>query len=170
MKLLALDTSLSSTGWALFIDGEYENSGYIDNHDSKDKIYDMGDKILKLLRDIQPDCVITESPVVTRNAQVQRRLSKLVGVVFGWCLENLSGYDEMRPTEWRKYVGIQQGKKHRDELKQESIDLVKAELGIDVIDDEADAVLLGRGYITMWDEIEAKRKLKEEKEKAEEKK
>jgi hypothetical protein len=29
-KLLSLDTSTSSTGWAFFINGKYKNSGVID--------------------------------------------------------------------------------------------------------------------------------------------
>lgn len=35
-KIISLDTSSSSTGWAIFINGKYKSSGVIDLKDIKD--------------------------------------------------------------------------------------------------------------------------------------
>ena len=50
----------------------------------------------------------------------------------------------IRPTTWRKLVGIRQGRKKREELKQEAIALINNQFSINVNDDEAEAILIGK--------------------------
>lgn len=100
--ILSLDTSTTSTGWALFANGEYRNSGSI----NLKKIKDGDDRLLKMVREIQimintyppGTTVVIETPVVVRNPQTQRMLTMLFGVVYGECVRRELKFQELRPT------------------------------------------------------------------------
>lgn len=57
----------------------------------------------------------------------------------------------MRPTQWRKLVGINQSKKKREILKQEAISLVKELYQVESNDDEAEAILIGLAAIKLFE-------------------
>ena len=57
----------------------------------------------------------------------------------------------MRPTQWRKLVGINQSKKKREILKQEAISLVKELYQVESNDDEAEAILIGLAEIKLFE-------------------
>lgn len=57
----------------------------------------------------------------------------------------------MRPTQWRKLVGIDQSKKKREILKQEAISLVKELYQVESNDDEAEAILIGLAAIKLFE-------------------
>ena len=57
----------------------------------------------------------------------------------------------MRPTQWRKLVGIDQSKKKREILKQEAISLVKELYQLESNDDEAEAILIGLAAIKLFE-------------------
>lgn len=165
--LLSLDTSSTSTGWAVFINGEYVRSGCIDLKQIKDinvRLPEMIRRIYSLIDDEFPDIIVTEEMVVPRNAQAARILTMILGAVYGYCISyrmeyEVDGkmlYSSLRPTEWRKL--IDSGKKPRDRegLKNWSKQKV-AELGIVVDekmmrnpDDVTDAILIGKAYCNRW--------------------
>ena len=100
--------------------------------------------LINTLNRLKPDIIFIAETVVLRNAQTQRFLTRLQGVVYAWCITNNCKFNVIRPTVWRKLVGIKQGKNiKREQLKQESIDYVKTKYNIDVNDDIADAICIG---------------------------
>ena len=104
-----------------------------------------------LLKNYQPDIIVIEKLNVSRNMNAVRVLSKIIGAVYTYyTLTDDCYYFEIQPTQWRSQLGMQTGKKKRDELKKLSIEYVKNTLGIDVTDDEADSICAGIGYIKMF--------------------
>ena len=144
--MLAIDSSTKKTAYAVFDNGEYKESKLIDLE--KDKNMDsrfeaMSLSLINALNEYKRIIVYIEEAVVVRNAQTQRFLTRLQGVIYGYCILNQCEFNAIRPTEWRKLVSIDQGKKKREELKQESIKKVEEEFGLTVNDDEAEAILIG---------------------------
>lgn len=150
--ILSLDTSTTSTGWALFANGEYRNSGSI----NLKTIKDSGERLLKMVKEIQimintyppGTTVVIETPVVVRNPQTQRMLTMIFGVVYGECARRDLNFEELRPTQWRKLIDSGKKPRKRDELKEWSKEKVKELFGLDdVNDDISDAILIGQAYV-----------------------
>lgn len=148
-KLVAFDASTHSTAYAVFEKEDYKESGLIKCKEplADDRMKSMSVKIINLLRKLKPDIVYIEDTVVTRNAKTQRILTRLQGVIYGYCIINGCEFKTIRPTSWRKAVGINQGKKKRVELKKEAIEMVREKMEIEVNDDEAEAILIGQAAI-----------------------
>ena len=162
-KLLSLDTSSSKSGWAYFENAKYKKSGVIDldTKECKKKYKDNSDKRIEdmclavwdLLQKYEPDIIVIEKLNVSRNMNATRVLSKVIGTVYTYyILTDDCSYFEIQPTQWRSQLGMQSGKKKRDELKQLSIEYVKNTLGKDVTDDESDSICQGLAYIKMFTE------------------
>lgn len=150
-KLLSIDSSTSSTGYAIFIDGRYSHSGCIQIKDSTDKLCDMINSIYSLIIQEHPDIIVVEEMVVVRNAQVARHLTMILGAIFGKCLDNGIYYSSLRPTEWRQLIDPGKKPRKRAELKEWSKKKVNELFRIDGIgDDIADAILIGQAYINKW--------------------
>ena len=156
MNLLSLDTSTKKTGWALFQDGKYKKSGVIafDDKDTMTRLMNMHYEIEILIEHRHIDMVVIETTSAPRNAQTQRHLTMLLGMVYAICCDKCIEFVMLRPSEWRKMANIKKEKlgRKRVELKQWSKDLVKELYNIDVKDDESDAILIGYGYIQSFDE------------------
>lgn len=152
-KLLALDTSTSSTGWAYFENGKYVVSDVISIKDQKNtdlRMEQMISEIYRLIDCYSPTIVVTEMTVVVRNPAVQRMLTMILGAVYGNCVVNDIDYYSLRPTEWRKLIDPGKKPKKRDELKEWSKQKVFKLYGIDnVTDDVSDAILIGQAYVNM---------------------
>ena len=160
-KLLSLDTSSSKTGWAYYLSGKYKKSGVIDldtkeckkkyKSNSEKRIEDMCLAVWDLLQKHKPDIIVIEKLNVSRNMNATRVLLKVIGMVYAYyILADDCSYFEIQPTQWRSQLGMQSGRKKRDELKQMSIEYVKNTLGKDVTDDEADSICQGLAYIKMF--------------------
>jgi Holliday junction resolvasome RuvABC endonuclease subunit len=154
-RMLALDTSSSSTGWAYFENGVYKVSGIIDLKKETDKdvrFQTMLETILVLLTEYKPGIVVAETVAVIRNMQAVRKLCEICGAVRGWCIEYHIFYAEIRPTEWRSQVGIQAKGLKRDDFKRLSKEyaIKKIVNKKDINDDEADACCIGVAYIKMF--------------------
>ena len=157
MKIMALDASTKSTGISLWANGELVAYKLIRTplKNMDDRFKDMCILLLRSLDSWSPDEVFLEETVVARNVQVQRFLTRLQGVVYCWCIQNDKKFNTIRPTVWRKAVGIKQGKKKRDELKQDAISLVNNELNIiDVTDDVAESICIGLAALSLFEEKE----------------
>ena len=148
--LLSLDTSTTSTGWAIFKDGEYQESGVIDDFKKVKNGYErlklMTKELLDNIGQLKPDIIVIEKDVVFGNMKVIDMLMKIIGAVYGFCLFNEITYYEFAPSEWRKYVKLQAFGRKRDEFKKASIKYIKDNLNMEVNDDEADAICIGLAY------------------------
>lgn len=165
--MISLDTSSTCSGWAYFEDGIYKTSGIIDlntkeckkkyKDNSEQRVKDMCLNLLELLNKLQPDIIVVEKLNVSRNMNATRILAKIIGCVYSYAItHNNCFYYEIQATQWRSKLGMQSGRKKREELKQLSIQYVKDNLDKDVYDDEADAICAGFGYIKSMTESEVK--------------
>ena len=150
ITLLSLDTSTTSTGWAIFKDGKYQESGVIDDFkkmkNGHERLKLMTKELLDSIGQLEPDIIVIEKDVVFGNMKVIDMLMKIIGAVYGFCLFNGITYYEFAPSEWRKYVKLQAFGRKRDEFKKASIKYIKDNLNMEVNDDEADAICIGLAY------------------------
>lgn len=146
MRVCGIDASTNKTGISLFIDGEYSGHMLIDLHKIKDsniRVPKMMQEIKNILDYYEPDIIVMEECLLKTNIATVKLLSYLAGAIISWAADNQVEFRFQLPSEWRKRVEIVQGPKTpRDKLKQEAIDMVKERFGIDVTDDEAEAVLI----------------------------
>ena len=146
--VVGIDGSTHKTGIAVFCDGRYIKHTLIDLHKVKDineRIPKMIGEICKYIDGIIPDKILMEETVLISNADTLKKLAYLAGGVMFYAHERGIEFELVLPSQWRKKIGLQQSNKiKREVLKQESIQAVKQEYGLDVTDDEADACLLAR--------------------------
>lgn len=145
--LVSIDGSTRKTGMALFDGDKYVDSILIDlsrdRTQTDARISTMGLSIWSRLNEWKPDVVYIEEPKGHSNIDLVRKLSEILGMVRAWCITHSAVYREIKPSEWRARLGFKQGTTKREELKQESMDYVKLRYGLDVSDDEADAICIG---------------------------
>ena len=155
-KLISMDTSSTSTGVAVFIDGVLSRHFLIDTKDigyAEKRIEEMISRLYKVIDSEKPDIIVTELTVVTRNAQAQRNLTMILGAIYGKCIEKNIWYHSYRPTEWRSLIDTDRKPKgrKREDYKEWSIELVRDFYKLDCYsDDICDAILIGRAYVNKF--------------------
>ena len=152
-RMVSIDSSTNKTAYAVYEGGSLTGHGLLDisdEHNMDNRFSKMSRKIMEILSKYDPDIVYIEETVVIRNAQTQRFLTRLQGVVYAWTILNNCDFNTIRPTQWRKLVGIDQTKKKREVLKAEAIELVKTLFELECNDDEAEAILIGLAAIRMY--------------------
>lgn len=150
-RLITIDSSTNKSGIAIFDNGKYNSNLLLDfSYDKKmdTRFEKMSLELIKTLNIYKPDIIYIEETVVLRNAQTQRFLTRLQGVVYGWCIQNNCEFNTIRPTEFRKQLGFKQGKNiKRNQLKEQAITYVKNKFNLEVNDDVADAICIGDAVI-----------------------
>lgn len=150
-KFVSLDTSTTCSGLALYVNGNlnaWAKLTPLKKITIEERMYTMADMIQDKLDEWKPDIVYIETPQGHgANVKLARNLGMMLGVVMGWCASHGVDFNEVAPSQWRKWAGWSQGKLTRSELKQMSIDEVKKRHNIDVGDDVADAINLGYGVL-----------------------
>lgn len=153
--MLSIDSSTKKTGIAIWKNGLFSDYLLIDCEGYKtmdERFKNMAERLIEILNRKTPSIVYVEETVVVRNAQTQRFLTRLQGVIYGWCIQNACEFNTIRPTEWRKQLGFTQGKNiKRDQLKQQSIDYTKNKYNIEVGDDIADAICIGEAVLRLFE-------------------
>ena len=165
--LLSFDTSTTKTGWAVFQNSIYKESGVLDWEHIKDineRSMLMMVEIIQTIERYEPSILVVEKDIVGSGKRLNMStinvLTRLIGGIFGYVVsinmnypfdEQPVFYVEYTPSEWRKFVGVK-GRK-REEYKENSIKRIKNKYNIDVDDNEADAINIGEAYILEWDEI-----------------
>lgn len=159
--LVALDTSTRATGVAKFENGKYAESGTLmvdKNKGQQIRFEAMASMIITRLDEYQPDIIVIEQSIMTRNADTFRLLSMLVGIVYGYCVEHDIEYHSLTPSKWRAYIDGNKPRNRR-ELKVWSKNKVSELYNVDAYtDDQADAILIGTAYINMWDKQDEKKR------------
>lgn len=156
-KLITIDSSSNKSGIAFFTNGKYKECCLLDCSKQKnmnDRFFDMSKVLWNTLEKYKPDVLYIEETVVLRNAQTQRFLTRLQGVVYAWCVNNDCEFNTIRPTSWRKLLDFSQGKNiKRNQLKEQSIKYVLDKYNLTVNDDVADAICIGDAVIKLWETI-----------------
>lgn len=148
MKIAGVDASSNKTGIAIFENGEYIEHTLIDLHKIKDpdqRIPKMMVEICKYIKKHMPDKIIMEKSMMKNNIDTVQKLSNIAGAVMLYAATKNIEFQHVYPSEWRKTIGLQQSTQiKREVLKEEAVQAVKKEYGIDVTDDEAEALLIAR--------------------------
>ena len=158
--LIGLDTSISSTGVSIYLNGELASYFSLNQTNKKltsdEKFNEMSNLIFDVLCSYRPDIVVCELTSMTRNAVTQRNLTLLLGVVKGWCIFNDVSCHFFRASEWRSLVKDKDEKlpRKRVELKEWSKNKTRLLYEIEVENDDiSDAILIGRAYSNMIDNL-----------------
>lgn len=152
--MVTLDTSTNKTGVCVFKNGKYDGHFLIDKSNIKDtpeRIKEMSKAILGILQRINPQIIYIEEDATIRNAKTFRMLMLIQGVAYTWSICNDCEFNVVRPSEWRKPLGINGGK--REELKAKSINYIKDTFNLKVTDDEADAICIGCSVMKRFEKM-----------------
>lgn len=153
VRFVGLDASSKKTGVAFLVNGKLRSCGLLDYSkytDREERMALMCKAIINKLDEFKPNILYIEDSWNAANVEVTKLLTRIMGVTYGWALQNNCEWNSILPSSWRKYCGINQSKKKREELKQASIDYVKQRYDIDVNDDVADAVALSDGVVNYF--------------------
>lgn len=154
-RVLSLDQASLNTGYCVFEDGKPIKWGLIQASDKDDiwvRSHFMADEVGKLIKKFAPTLVICEGVQDQKNTQNVIKLAALLGRMMQVCDTAKTPFMVLGPTEWRSYLGYQQGAHiKRAELKKQSIQLAKEKFGLDEYEDVCEAICIGLAYYTKFD-------------------
>lgn len=148
IKVLSFDQSTRVSGWAYFEDGQYIESGVVDMSKSKletdRRSFEMAKELWKIIKKYKPDHLIIEDTQQQNNVKTVIILARLQGIVIGYAEAHGVKVHILLPSQWRAALSYTQGPKvKRQELKQQSLDYVKNNFGLELPEDECEALAEG---------------------------
>lgn len=154
MKIIAFDQATVNTGWSVFEDGKYVDSGLITKSNKIpiiDRVPQMAATICAKIKESGAEVVYIEGVQTQSNQKTVIDLARLQGGVMMWCSIKKIPIHILTPTEWRKILGYKMGPKvPRSELKQQSLDYVKEHFGLESdSEDMIEAVCIGAAACTL---------------------
>ena len=154
IKLVSIDGSTQKTGIAYFCNGKYVEHvllNFSKDKNMENRFESMSKEIWKILDGYRPNIIYIEETYMENNPQTSKILTRLQGVVYAWCINNACEFNTIRPTSWRKQLNFQQGKNvKREQLKKQSLQYVLDNYGLEVTDDESDAICIADAVIKMF--------------------
>lgn len=146
--ILVLDQSTTCSGWALFSNSDYVTSGVIDMSKSKlktdERSFEMAKELWKIMKKYKPDELVIEQVQNQSNTKTVIVLARLAGMLVGYAEAHGIKTHTVEPSRWRSVLLYDQGPKvKRAELKQQSIDYVKENFGLELSEDECEAIAAG---------------------------
>jgi Holliday junction resolvasome RuvABC endonuclease subunit len=146
MRLISFDQASVITGWALFEDGKYIESGVIKKSKDipiTDRVPAMALAICKKIKESNIDCVIIEDIQNQNSVKTVVDLARLQGGIIMYCANKHIPIHIYHPSTWRKTLGFTQGTKtKRDALKEQATEYVKS-LGFEIeSEDESEAICI----------------------------
>ena len=146
IRLVSIDGSTQKSGIAYFCNGKYVEHvllNFSKDKNMENRFESMSKEIWKILDGYRPNIIYIEETYMANNPQTSKILTRLQGVVYAWCINNACEFNTIRPTSWRKQLNFQQGKNvKREQLKKQSLQYVLDNYGLEVTDDEADAICI----------------------------
>lgn len=151
MKLLSLDLSTHSSGWALGEEGQLKEHGCIiaTSRSVEQRIIKMRQQIVSLIINTTPDIIIMQEVRPQVNSHTNKVLMWLQGVIAIATYEywKKCQIQFINASEWRAAIKIRQGRGiKREQVKTYDIQYVKEKYDITVNDDEADAICIFDSY------------------------
>ena len=114
----------------------------------------MSQAIWSLLDTLSPNILYIEETYAAVNPQTTKILTRLQGVVYAWCMNHACEFNTICPSLWRKQLNFTQGKGiKRNQVKAQSVKYVLDNYGLNVGDDEADAICIGDAVLKLFREL-----------------
>ena len=154
MRLIAWDQASITSGYSVFEDGKYVDSGIIVK-DKKipiiERIPKMAEAICMKIKEHSPDIVVIEGIQNQGSIKTTLDLARLQGGIMMWCDIKKIPLHILMPSEWRSELKYQQGKLvKREELKKQSLDYVKKYFELEKSEDEAEAICIGAAACNLY--------------------
>ena len=146
-RIIAFDQSTTATGWAVLEKktGKIIQYGVLKpTGETNNRIRQTVKQCLWLVDEFQVSFVFIEGIYAKLNPRVFEILAKLSGTLEITLEEKGYVVNVVKPSEWRKRVGIKNRK--RAEVKKEAIDLVYTLYDIKASEDECEAILFARAF------------------------
>ena len=155
MRILSIDASTKSSGWAIFEDTKLVDYGMVtaSSTDLIKRIHKIVDGFDEILSKNQIDTIILEEVRPEnglQNIKTHRALMWLQGQIAVMTHDNHATVtiEYVYPNEWRSKCGIKTGAGvKRQSLKPADIKFVKDTYNLNVNDDIADAIGIGHAYV-----------------------
>lgn len=146
MKILSLDQSTVSTGFAVFIDGKLMNYGLLTQKRTKntstiDRMANMINNIDDVIQNENPDYVVIEDVQWQGMIKIFKTLARFQGTIIGYFILKSIPFLIIEPSSWKSFCGIKG--KGRKEQKENTKNYIKKEYGVDVSEDVADSICIG---------------------------
>ena len=114
----------------------------------------MMEHIEDVLNNYKPTIVVMEDTYGQNDMMTLKMLSRIQGCVVDWCRRNKAEIVFKTPAKWRVEVGMpivdaSGNRLKREQFKEFSKNIVKQVFGMDVTDDEADAICIGLSMTDM---------------------
>ena len=155
MRVISLDQASLISGWSIFENGNYVDSGVI----TKDKkipiirrVPQMAKAICDKIQMSNVDEVVIEGIQNQGSIKTTLDLARLQGGIMMWCEINKKPLHILSPSEWRSALKFQLGAKtKRDELKIQAEDYVSEHYKLDINTDEAEAICINAAAHKIFD-------------------
>lgn len=159
MRILAFDQSTKITGYSIFNDNQYVDSGVIDfskNTNTEGRSKQMGLAICKKIEEVKPDMVIIEEVAMQSNPKTLKLLARVQGIAIGFAAAHNVSLQILEPSKWRSELSFQQGPKvKREVLKQQSMDYVKEHFGFENFsEDRCEAICINVAAQKIFDDYD----------------
>lgn len=146
MKIISFDQASVVTGYALFDNGQYVDSGVIKKSKDipiADRVPAMALAICAKIKEVKPDVVVIEDIQNQNSVKTVVDLARLQGGIIMYCANKHIPIHIYHPSTWRKALSFVQGSAtKRDALKEQAAEYVK-ELGFNLESiDESEAVCI----------------------------
>ena len=148
-RILAFDQASITSGWSVYDDKELIKYGYQTQEgvNNTDRIMKTKHWVANMLQVWKPDLVVFEDIQLQHfdggeQVLTYKKLAHLQGVLENYCYENGFIYKVVPPATWRAYSEVK-GRTRNDKKKSAQL-IVKGLYDVNVTQDEADAILIGR--------------------------
>lgn len=147
-KLIALDLSTTSTGFAIFENEELRESGTIapKNKDWKERVKIIYREILNMLGNeynlSNAVTIVAETPLSLQNGDTTIKLAKLHGLILSLSFDFGFNLYEIDNQTWKKHIAGAKATKQQTQYFIEKTTGIKTETT-----DESDAIGVGMGWM-----------------------
>lgn len=142
MNILAIDQSTSSSGFAIFINQNLQQSGiYKPKGELFQRIHQTKEYIREIINENDIDYVFMEDIQYQRNQKTYKILANLQGVIIDLMVELKIPFEVVPPSRWKAWNQI--GGKRRKEQKENAKRKCQEIFGREFKEDEADAIMIG---------------------------
>ena len=152
-KYLALDQALQVTGYAIFDEKELIANGSFSISPGKPIDYRLNsflEHLDGLYSDFQFDHLFFEDIQKQQNVETFKKLAYVQAAILIWCWRNDMRFSILAPSHWRSIIHsnykVNFGKTRKDQ-KLAAQSFVEKQYGLNLTEDECDAICLGAAGI-----------------------